>query len=217
MKFATITPTRGDRQELLQFTLSHFPKSKDLHGRFIISERSIPPSERVDIVPRIKKGIELAQIEGIDFVFIIEDDDHYSENYFNSWGDLSNLDFVGFSDTTYYNIKNRTWQAYDHPERSSLFCTGFRISALDRFNWPDDHWPFLDVRLWEYANRYEKRISLLPNNPNIGIKHGIGKCAGKGHQMRMKNEDPNLEYLTTRVDQTSLEFYKGLMNKTQIA
>lgn len=213
MTFATITPTRGDRPELLGFTSGRLLRC-DPQPNYLITIVNEPTSEAIDIVPRVKKGIEKAKEKGHDFVFIVEDDDYLSLDYFSLWGDLSNLDFVGFSDTVYYNLKNKTYQTFDHPERSSLFCTGFRISALEGFNWPNDNWPFLDIRLWEYAIRYQKRVSLLKNNPTLGIKgHGLGKCAGKGHILRMKNEDPDLNYLKSRVDEGSFEFYSGLMKR----
>lgn len=209
-QFTTITPTRGDRNNLLSFTLKRV-----LHkANYQITVLYPPVSEAIDIVPRVKKGIEMAKRNGYDFVFIVEDDDYYNEGFFNSWGDLDNLDFVGFSDTIYYNLKNRTYQTFDHEGRSSLFCTGIRISALDNFNWPNDSWPFLDVRLWEFATRYDKRISLLKGNPTLGIKgHGQGKAAGKGHTMMMKHSDNDHSFLKSRVDNEAFEFYTGLINK----
>lgn len=211
--FATITPTRGDRDNLLSFTLKRV-----LHqANYQITVLYPPVSDAIDIVPRIKKGIEMAKRNGYDFVFIVEDDDYYPDGFFNSWGELDNLDFVGFSDTIYYNLKNRTYQTFEHDgntgvPRSSLFCTGFRISALENFNWPNDNWPFLDIRLWEFANRYDKRISLLKGNTALGIKgHGQGKAAGKGHSMLMKHSDNDYSFLKSRVDNEAFEFYTGLI------
>jgi hypothetical protein len=187
----------------------------DVDDHFIIDYK--PKSNDVDIVPRIKEGIEQAKQKGYDFVFIVESDDYYSPEYFNILThNLENYDFVGFSDTVYYNIKNRTYNTFDHSEdrRSSLFCTGFRISALERFNWPLSDYKWLDIRLWEYANRYDKRIKLLRDNPNLGIKgHNQGTVAGKGHTMMLKNMDSSLEYLRSRVDENAFEFYCELMKK----
>lgn len=213
MSFCTLTPTRGDRNELLGFVHKRLLSSTPKPG-YLLTMCDEPKSDAIDIVPRIREGIEDLKAKGYDFVFIVEDDDYLPENYFSLWGDLSEFDFVGFSDTVYYNLKNRTYQTFDHPERSSLFCTGFRISALENFNWPNDNWPFLDVRLWEFAHRYNKRISLLKNNPALGIKgHGQGKAAGKGHVMLMKHSDNDFSFLRSRVDSEAFDFYMGLMKK----
>lgn len=203
--FCIITPTRGDRQKLLDFNLSR------IDGLPSIVVNYSPESDSIDLVPRIRKGIQAAKVNGFEFVFIMEDDDYYPTNYFDAF-DYVNNDFVGYSDTYYYNLKNRTYQKFDHDGRSSLFCTGFRISALERFNWPNDDYKFLDIRLWEHAQRTSNKIQLLKNNPALGIKgHGIGRYAGKGHELRMKEIDADLSFLKSRVDYSAWEFYLKLM------
>lgn len=214
MNYCTITPSRGDRSELLSFCVQQLKKMNSGYpmNAYIINGR--PKSAEVDLVPRIREGVEMAKRDGFEFVFIVEDDDWYPANYFSLFGDLSDLDFVGFSDTTYYNIKTRTYDTFIHYSRSSLFCTGFRISALDKFNWPKDNEKFLDVKLWEYAMRYDLRINLLQGNPCLGIKgHAQGKVAGKGHVIGLKNQDKDLSFLQSSVDNESFEFYKQLMDK----
>lgn len=171
-----------------------------------------PISEEVDLVPRIRKGVELAKRDGFEWCFIVENDDYYPEDYFGLLGDLSDVDFVGFSETTYYNLRNQTYETMQHPGRSSLFCTGFRISALDRFNWPKDTTTFLDIRLWEYATRF-CRFRLIDKNRCLGIKHGVGKSGGKAHRNQLKNTDCNLEFLGYSVDEEAFEFYGELMSK----
>lgn len=201
--FATITPSRGDRPELLGFTM------RRLNVPYKIACIEPPVTADIDIIPRIKHGIEVAKRNGYDFVFIVEDDDYYPADYFEMFGSLEDVDFVGYSDTVYYNLKNKTWQKFDHAGRASLFCTGFRISALDRFDWPRDNYKWLDVKLWEYANRANKRIRLLSDNPTLGIKgHGQGLAAGKGHSMYLKTPDSDLSFLKSRVDEDAFEFYQ---------
>jgi len=214
MNYCTITPSRGDRPGLLQFCVKQLQKINGVEhvmNAYIINEK--PKSAEVDIVPRVRQGIEMAKRDGFEFVFIIEDDDFYPDNYFSLYGDLSGLDFVGYSDTVYYNLKTGTYETLNHPGRSSLFCTGFRISALDRFNWPNDNEKFLDVKLWDYCMRYSKNDKLLKGNPCLGIKaHGQGKVAGKGHVIPLKQRDnDDLSFLKSRVDEESFQFYKQLM------
>jgi hypothetical protein len=212
--YCTITPSRGDRPELLNFCFKQLKKMNGgfhVNNGYIMNER--PLSDEVDLVPRIKAGIEMAKKDGFEWVFIIEDDDYYCSDYFSRFGDLNGVDFVGYSSTVYYNLRNRTCEVLKHPGRSSLFCTGFRISALDNFSWPNNNTTFLDIRLWEYANRYNKRIRLIEDNPCLGIKHGLGKCGGKGHRMNLKNQDNNLHFLESFVDGEAFQFYKQLIEK----
>lgn len=214
MNYCTITPDRGDRPEFFQFCLSQLSKMQGQHPMNAYLMNDKPTSDQVDLVPRIRKGVELAQRDGFEWAFIIENDDYYPANYFSLFGDLSAYDFVGFSSTTYYNLRNCTYETMDHPGRSSLFCTGFRISSLEKFNWPKDNTTFLDIRLWEFANRHG-RVKLIEDNPCIGIKHGIGKCGGKAHGMRLKIKDSinDAAYLRANVDAESFEFYTDLMWK----
>lgn len=206
--FCTITPTRGDRNELLYFTISRIPAEIQ---NFTIDFK--PKDDIIDIVPRVKEGVELAKKAGYEYAFIVEDDDWYPEYYFSDI-EFDGWDFFGYATTNYYNLKNKTYQTFDHPERSSLFCTGFRLSAMDKFNWPDDRITFLDIRIWEYAIRSGSQIKLLEDNPCLGIKgHGVGKHAGKGHLIRMANVDNDLSYLRDFVDENAFEFYKELMKK----
>ena len=217
MNYCTITPCRGDRPELFQFCLKQLQKmngGKPVNNAYLMNEP--PKSEEMDIVPRIRQGIEMAKKDGFEFVFIIENDDYYPADYFSLFGDLSNIDFVGYSDTVYYNIKTRSYEVLKHHERSSLFCTGFRISALDRFDWEiiKSNEKFLDVKLWDYCMLYSKNYKLLSGNPCIGIKaHGQGKAGGKGHIINLKEKDPDLKALSYFVDKEAFEFYTQLMEK----
>jgi hypothetical protein len=208
MNYCTITPTRGDRPELLKHCLEQLRR---MNGGFHVTNAYLmndkPRSEKPDIIDRVRKGIEMAKKDGFEFAFVIEDDDHYPENYLTSID--MDFDFFGYEDTVYYNLKNRTYEKYNHPRRSSLFTTGFRISAMDKFNWPSDDTVFLDTRIWDFALRKKMKTVLLKNNPCTGIKHGIGKTGGKGHRLKMKNMDSDYNFLRSRVGD-DFEFYKNL-------
>lgn len=169
-----------------------------------------PKNDAVDLVPRIRQGIELAKKDGFTHVYCIESDDFYACDYLARPLDF---DFFGYSDTYYYNLRNRTYAKYLHPNRSSLFCTAFKISALEKFKWPPDDTIFLDLEIWKHASRGRFKVKLLKNNPNLGIKHGLDLCAGKGHKFNMRNKDEDLSFLKIRVDGEAFEFYKDLMLK----
>lgn len=170
-----------------------------------------PPSDdKKDLIARVKNGIEQAKADGFDKVFIIEDDDWYPSNYFEKM-DLNGHDFIGSCRSLYYHIGNRTYEYFHHPNHSSLFCTGFKISALQGFQWPEPQAVFLDLRLWRHAKRQNKKMRLFLDPLGVSIKHGIGVTGGSGHRRVLKHSDPALEFLKGKVDSEAFEFYKTLI------
>src|SRR6478752_4742800 len=114
--FAVITPHRSsERNDFLNFCVDQVSRMtvKPAH-HYIIQYPAV--NESVDIIPRLKKGIEYAKADGIDLVFILEDDDQYPATYFENID--FDADFIGEPVTTYYNIRNNTWTTFDHPHRS---------------------------------------------------------------------------------------------------
>ncbi len=163
---------------------------------------TVPPkSDSVDLVQRVKLGVSLAKQDGFDLCFIIENDDYYPSDYFDN---IPNGNLIGSETTIYYNLRNNTYQDFNHPRRSSLFTTGFKISGLGGFDWPPDDYPNLDMRLWA------QRKGTMRKTGAIGIKHGIGKVAGRGHSMTMKYSDTDWEWLKKHVDTDAFTFYKSL-------
>jgi hypothetical protein len=166
-------------------------------------------TNQMDLVPRIRLGIATAKSMGFDRVAIIEDDDFYPVDYL-SHINLDDYDAFGWGTTYYYNLRNRTWALNYHQDtHASLFCTAFRISLLDDFRWPPDDHPWLDIALWKH---FAGRNAFLAKSdpPCIGIKHGIGKVGGKAHGFEMKNKDPDLAWLKSKVDPQAYEFYSKL-------
>lgn len=182
MKIAAITPTRGDRPQFVEhckYLMQNQTRVPDKH--YIID---FPPiNDECDIVPRIKKGIELAKADGMDIICIIEDDDFYSPEYIETVENIfktKDVDLVGYEKTIYYHLKVQGKKEFIHPGRSSLFCTSFLVEALKGYDFPADSEPYLDIHLWNYAkNRLKTHLSTKLYC--IGIKHGIGKSGGNGH------------------------------------
>lgn len=204
--FCSITPTRSDRPELLEFCKHQLSRMtvKPAQSYFIDYK---PKSEGIDLIDRIQKGVELAKVDGYEYAFIIEDDDAYPANYFESF-DIGNYSFYGSEETTYYNIRNKTYNVFQHPLRSSLFITGFHIPSLEGFNWYAPRNRFLDISLWQHA---EKQPKQFVKTGAIGIKHNIGLCAGKGHNQLGKYSDEGLQWLKDNTDSEQFEFYTDLM------
>lgn len=174
-----------------------------------------PKTNNYDIIPRIREGINDAKIGEWDFAFIIENDDYYPDDYIkNILPLLDGLDFIGWQNTFYYNIKTRRYSRLEHETHSSLFCTGFRLSALDDFEWPPDDYPFLDIALWKHAKQSGKNWKLLrTDNPCVGIKgHGMGKMGGKGHRMELMRADPDMKWFRDKLnDEEAFKFYQSIV------
>lgn len=208
MKFCCIIPDRGDRKELTDFCLKQLDRMTVKPDKiYHINHR--PYVEGVDLVSRIKVGVNLAKEDGIDWCFVFENDDAYPENYFERYLPyLNDYDFIGDDKTIYYNIRTRRWSMFMHGKsngyRSSLFTTAFRISALNNFEWPAET-PFLDLKIWEYARH--KRRKFIPSGA-VGIKHNTGKCGGKGHLMKLHNADPEMTFLKSKLQDYHIEFYE---------
>lgn len=210
MTFCAITPTRGDRPELLEhckWQVSRMTLRPEKH--FIIDYP--PKNGNKDLVERLQFGISLAK--EYEWAFIIEDDDFYGADYFERLY-RHDADFVGDDRTLYYNIRNNGYETTHHKGRASLFTTGFRLSSLKNFDWtrikPGSVWA--DIALWNHASSKAIRKKFVDSG-TIGIKHGQGLTGGIGHRQRYRTFDNNWNVLASKVDAESLEFYKNLQKK----
>lgn len=216
MKYCTITPNRGgERGELMQFCLDQLKRmngGQHITNAYIMNDR--PLSDQCDLVPRIKHAVELAKRDGFEWAFIVESDDSYPDDYFNRFLPyLDNFDFVGDPYSIYYNIRDKRYTRIHHHGRASLFTTGFRISALDKYKWPPDNHVFFDMDLWKYVKKYKFRCKFVDSGA-VGIKgHGAGKTGGKGHRMKLQVDDPFLHYLKNKVQEHHYDFYTNLMTR----
>lgn len=214
MNFCAIIPDRGDRPELTEFCLKQIARQTKQPER-IFHVNYEPQTDGVDLISRVRGGVESAKYHGIEWCFIIENDDYYPANYFDRFTPyFDKFDFIGEEETVYYNLRNLTYKTLEHKFRSSLFTTAFRVSALNLFEWPADTTPFLDIEMWKYA-RFKRRKFIKTGA--VGIKHGIGMCGGKGHVMNLRNQDNDLHELTRLTDEMGFEFYKKLIEKLKVA
>jgi hypothetical protein len=207
-KYAIITPTR-DRPIMMaqcKRMVRKFTIQPEKH--YIIDYN--PIADGVDISERIQLGVEMAKSDGIDLVFIIEDDDYYPSEYISRFMHTENHDFFGVENSIYYNLNNRTWQYFYHDGRSSLYCTGFRISSLDNFQWPVNT-PFVDIELWKHATKHNLRKKMILNSGAIGMKgHLEGSSGGKGHRLKMNLKDSEMKWLQNNVTPEAYGFYAKL-------
>lgn len=207
MSHLLLTTTRGDRPKMLDQCKAQVKRFVTSFGIHCIVD--YPPEKKgFDLTERVRYGYESALEHGVDWVVMIEDDDAYNKDYLHKVLTVSDQsDFIGCEFSYYYNVKLRTWERLYHPNRSSLFTTAFRVSAMKDFKWHLAHKLFLDIDIWRHARKY--RSSFLDAGA-VGIKgHESGLTGGAGHKMHLKNADPDLRWLSSKVDQESLEFYKS--------
>lgn len=209
MSVALLTTDRRDRPKMMQHCINQvgsFVSKHDLH----IVVNYHPKTKGFDLTERFEMGYKQAKELGYEWLIVIESDDYYPADYLHKvMLNADKSDFIGCEFTYYYNIKLRTWERLYHPNRSSLFTTAFRVSAMEGFRWDIAHKLFLDIDIWQYAKRHNFRRTFTDAGA-VGIKgHGEGMSGGKGHSMKLKNKDPDLKWLSSKVDKESLEFYKS--------
>lgn len=205
--FATLTVDRGDRPQFLDFCRHQIDRfvRQPKHKIFVTEP---PTDDRCDLTKRIKMGITAAQNLGIDIIYVIESDDYYGKHYIGThW--IGDKDFIGSEKTIYYHIFNKSYTVHSHKNHSSLFCTAFRISALKDFIWPADDTAFLDLNIWRHAMK-KGNYALKSEPVGVGIKHGIGKCAGAGHKHQYPDVDTDNSLLKSLVDKEAYAFYRSL-------
>ena len=212
MDFAIIIPDRGDRPQFTEHCFYQI-KRQTIKPEKIYHINYLPLDNSVDLVFRIQKGIQLAKNDGINKVAIIENDDYYPDSYLESiiWRELT-----GILATIYINIIHDLCKPILHPGRSALFCTAFEISAFEDFEFPKPDTIDLDKYIWKH-----KCLKVLhyPSELPIGIKHGVGKCAGWYHtneiqQMKPLNEDLFKYYIKRK---QSRNFYRCIKNSANSA
>jgi hypothetical protein len=210
LKFAVIIPDRNDRPELTSFCFKQLERMT-LQPEEVYHVNYRPNTVGYDLVDRVMYGVAAAKEDGVDICFMIENDDYYPADYFEKYAPyFEEYDFFGQEHSTYYNLKNLSYNTFTHPYRSSLFTTGFKLSALNNFDYPPSDKPFLDIELWKYGRH--KRRKFVETGA-VGIKHGLGLCGGKGHKMNMQNKDPKMSWLSSAVDIEAFEFYKSMVEK----
>lgn len=182
--FALIIPTRGDRPKFLAQCKKLISK-QTLQPKNIIWMDYPAEGPAKDISQRYRRGVEQALKDRYEFVVFWEDDDWYHPRYLEwlvgAWKKKSKPDFFGVGETYYYHHAIEGLNHMLHPGRTSMFCTIAKMPW--KISWPKDSNPFLDMYIHKHAN------VVTINFPKdtvyaIGIKHGIGKTGGGGHNSK---------------------------------
>ena len=196
MQVTVIIPSRGDRPEFLKHLRSNILPSQTRQPDEVLIIDRPPLTSENDHKQRIREGI--LQASG-DLILFMEDDDYYRKDYIEVMTDRWNgEDLIGIDGTLYYNIVHDKWRFMKHHRRSSLFCTGIKREAAEKFPFKGKD---IDIDLWRNLEG-----TLYPfDGLAIGIKHGIGKTGGIGHREDFCNNEGGK--LHKWVDEVSHDFY----------
>lgn len=205
MRIGLVVPTRGDRPKFLKLAIEQIKRQTFQPAQVEIV--NYPPKNNItDLRERVKKGYD--KLKYVEYVAIWEDDDYYSPDYLhflvNQIKKLGYPKIIGQDKTIYYHIGLKKYVILEHPGRSSLFKTAIQTGL--KIDWGQMDCPFLDLHLWEQFQGglfFKKGLA-------VGIKHGIGKCGGRGHFMKSiyTHTDSNWQYLRKIVGKELVEKYK---------
>jgi hypothetical protein len=208
MKVGVIIPDRNDRPIFLDHCLKMM-EGQTLKPDFVELVNYEPKSDLTDLTERVRIGFERLK-DKCDCVLIIENDDYYSSDYIatmvNEWVKWGKPDLIGNAETIYYHIFKKQFKFLNHPNRASLFQT--LISCEANIEWCDDSEVFLDLHLWK---KHKGKTFTTEECIAMGIKHGIGKCGGSGHERMIYDfNDPAMNFLRENIEKESFNFYSTL-------
>lgn len=212
MKIGVVIPDRGDRPKFLELCKTML-QNQTRRPDIVLLVNYKPKSTQPDLTERIQKGFEYLQSKGCDCVLIIENDDYYSKDYIkymtDEWSAKGRPQLLGIGNTTYYHLISQGIKKLNHPHRASLFNT--LISCSYEVEFPEPNEVFLDLYLWKNM----EGMTVQPDKIKaIGIKHGVGKCGGQGHDVRIyRNVDRDYQFLK---DNTKEMFNSYLSIKEEI-
>ncbi len=212
MTFAAIIPTRGNRKLFLEWQKQ---RAYDMGYDFVYVIDHEPASDQVDIYDRVKKGVERAMADNVDYCSVIEDDDFFKLEYLDTIKRRINpeTDLFGVNMSLYYHLFSTGWRQMSHPGRSSLFCTTFKTEAFTKLTVVNTG-PNIDIFWWKSDSVVRQ---LINESIAVGIKHGsvFGKVGGNGHHMNYSKYDLNLRMIKGIMDKEAFEFFVSVKETYQ--
>ncbi len=220
-----IIPDRNDRGILLMNCIRMIeaqiiPKEINLQVDNVRIINFDATDNACDITKRYRIGYESFKDSNIDCILLMENDDFYHVDYIstmvNAWINHDCPDVFGTNYTYYYHVGMLCYEKFTHNRRASAMNTLLKPN-LD-IKWPVDSEPYTDIHIWKHQT--ELRCATFQPNKiiSIGIKHGIGKTGGHYHNDKLERyhnqqNDSNMEFLKTHMDETSFNFYKKIHEK----
>lgn len=219
MNITLITPT-GDRPEAFALCERYMRRQTKQPMQWLVYDDGKIPTEctmgqeyyycpefagQGSLAKKIFDAFKCGKIKG-DAAAIIEDDDWYSKDYLQTQANamtVHNTDLVGEGCALYYNVARRWWYEHGNMRHASLCQTviGRKLFPLVADLCMRNHNPFLDVRLWQFAEKKYMYPPLRNKRLLVGIKSMPGRPGyGTGHNKdRNANQDPKLGKLISLI------------------
>lgn len=217
IRIGAVIPTRNNRPEFLRQCFRYLDNQTCPVDRRIVvdyAQKTFPH----DIKERYRAGFE-ALGDSVDLIFLIEDDDFYPSDYIEKsvkmWDEMGRPDLFGCETTIYYHIFTRAYWKDTHSGRASAFATAITPNAAADLIWEAIDPLWVDIGLWKQVPNKATYSQPLA----IGIKHGIGKCGGVGHNRQFYRRrpnvftDPNCEFLFSKVGKDNFDFFMSQVRK----
>lgn len=217
MKIAVVVPTRGDRPEFLNHCKRQIHRQTYCPDEVIFVDYQPVRSDVADLTARYRRGVEQALNKKCDFIAFLEDDDWYDSRYLEwmvqGWKACQKPEVFGIQSSYYFNLRSMQGALFEHPGRSSMFCTCLAIGSgtLGHLAWPADTEKFLDLWIWKKWPLTKATVNFTNEIYTIGIKHGVGLTGGGGHNIDAdfyKKHNYNKEWLHENIDDQSFQFYQ---------
>lgn len=194
----TLVTCTGDRPELFARQERYMARQTLRFNRWIVVDdgaeptpvhlgqdyirREPSPNVRESFAGNVRAGLEAVGSNHFNYVYIIEDDDWYAQNYLEtlSWS-LAESELVGEKNAHYYNVKEQVWKLCGNLAHASLCQTAFRASLIPKIlPLISESSAFVDIRLWR---EIQCDKSLLDSANCVGLKGQKGRAGiGMGHR-----------------------------------
>lgn len=164
---------------------------------------------------RYNMDVALERVSG-DVIFIIEDDEYYSPEYFKLMLHLLEASSVaGLSNSRYYHLGYQGFKVMKNFQHASLCHTAVKAPAFKiLYEAVHSGEYYFDLNLWEKAQEQGLGCALLSNtNLSIGIKGMPGRAGlGAGHEAVGYKSDRDLSTLRSWIGK-DIEYYRSFLKK----
>lgn len=207
MNIGIIIPHKNDRPAFLRNCFRMIDaQTVNVDHVELVNDQS--PYHGCDITWRYRQGYERLRNNGIEVIFLMEDDDFYAPDYLETmikaWISYGKPDIFGTRYTIYYHLFYKHHFTMHHGDRASAMNTMIKPDL--HFDWCADSDPYTDIHLW----KVNKGITFTPEKIiSIGIKHGVGLTGGYSHTDRLHRYKEKTLNLAEVMDKESYEFYSN--------
>jgi hypothetical protein len=159
-----------------------------------------------------------ALVDSVDtqYIVIIEDDDWYSAKYLAhmvKYLEFSGAYMMGIDPTVYYHIKTERRAILRSRKHCSMFTTVGRSYLIRNLvKLIPDEVDGVQSDMWMWRKAQEDHIPVVSTVVPlaVGIKHGMGKCLGQGHNPNLSGYRADQKAEVRCIFGDDMQFYKKM-------